>query len=214
MEALDILEKRIDSLSRVLGPLPESITQNSAFTTTDTASPNKVATENIVDSLVSANNIMNEAVSGREQIKKVMDRSAELEKYLDPNFLEETQQVRAKEVYLNAVGHDLHAQFTQLDQIKKLEPTLGAEYFRNIPSECLDKMKQINEDNGEFAQQAELIEESLMLAMKRYGEIQNALLDSLQNMCKRLDAVEEKIEQKKKEEMEKELVVSPTKANE
>lgn len=200
MEALDILEKRIDTLTRILG-VPDGATGESS----------KVPTETVVDSLVSANNIVNEAISGREKIKSIVDRSEELEKYLDPHFLEENQQVRAKEVYLNAVANDLHAQFQQLERIKELEPTLGAEYFRNIPGECVDKLKQINEDNKEFSQQAELIEESLILAMKRYGEIQKGLLESLGAMNKRLEVVEEKLQQNKKEEMEKEI--SPTETN-
>lgn len=203
MEALDILEKRIDTLSRIIGNVPEQNSSDRIPNTTDDSA--KVASENIVDSLISANNILNEAISGREQIKKIAHRSDELEKYLDPHFLEENQQVRAKEVYLNAVGHELHTQFQQLEKIKELEPTLGAEYFRNIPGECVDKLKNINQDNGEFAQQAELIEESLILAMKRYGEIQTGLLESLNVMNKRLEAVEEKMRIKKKEEMEKDL---------
>lgn len=203
MEALDILEKRIDTLSRIVGNVPEQNTSSAIPPTTGESA--KVATENIVDSLISANNILNEAISGREQIKKIVNRSDELEKYLDPNFLEENQQVRAKEVYLNAVGHELHTQFQQLEKIRELEPTLGAEYFRNIPGECVDKLKNINQDNGEFAQQAELIEESLILAMKRYGEIQTGLLESLNMMNKRLEAVEEKMQLKKKEDMEKDI---------
>lgn len=198
MDALDILEKRMDTLSRILGPVPDTGVGSAGDSS-------KVTPENIVDSLVSANNMVNEAVTGREQIKKIVERSDELEKYLDPHFLEENQQVKAKEVYLTAVAHDLHSQFQQLERIKELEPTLGAEYFRNIPGEGVDKLKQVNEDNKEFAQQAELIEESLILAMKRYGEIQMSLVDSLDNMSKRLEAVEEKIQQRKKDEMEKEL---------
>ncbi|XP_075146362.1 dynactin 3, p24 subunit [Haematobia irritans] len=196
MEALDILEKRIDTLTRILGVVPDNGLDES---------PKVAASENVIDSLISANNIVNEAISGREKIKAIADRSEELETYLDPHFLEENQQVRAKEVYLNAVANDLHTQFQQLERIKELEPTLGAEYFRNIPGECIDKLKQVNEDNTEFSQQAELIEESLILAMKRYGEIQKGLLDSLGAMNKRLEAVEEKLQQNKKEQMEKEL---------
>ncbi|XP_013102204.1 uncharacterized protein LOC106083613 isoform X1 [Stomoxys calcitrans] len=200
MEALDILEKRVDTLTRILGVVPDNGMEGESSKVT--------ASGNVIDSLVSANNIVNEAISGREKIKTIVDRSEELEAYLDPHFLEENQQVRAKEVYLNAVANDLHTQFQQLDRIKELEPTLGAEYFRNIPGECVDKLKQVNEDNTEFAQQAELIEESLILAMKRYGEIQKGLMDSLAVMNKRLEAVEEKLQQNKKEQMEKEL---PTK---
>ncbi|XP_061392476.1 uncharacterized protein LOC133327948 [Musca vetustissima] len=201
MEALDILEKRIDTLTRILG-VPQD--GNSS------GESSKAPTENIVDSLISANNIVNEAISGRDKIKAIVDRSEELETYLDPHFLEENQQVRAKEVYLNAVANDLHTQFQQLERVKELEPTLGAEYFRNIPGGCVDKLKQINEDNKEFAQQAELIEESLILAMKRYGEIQKGLLDSLGAMNKRLEAVEERLQQNKKEEMEKEIPPAET----
>ncbi|KAL9889328.1 uncharacterized protein ACN427_008711 [Glossina fuscipes fuscipes] len=202
MQALDILEKRIDTLSRILGPVPTAI----ATCTTDTSDSNSTVTvtENIVDSLISANNIMNEAISGREQIKGLMNRTDELEKYLDPNFLEESQQVCAKEVYLNAISHDLHLQFAELEQIRDLEPKLGAEYFRNIPAEGgMDDLPHINKENEEIARQSESIEESLILAMKHYGEIQEKVMSSLETMNKRLHKLEEKMLQKQREEMNK-----------
>ncbi|XP_036346354.1 uncharacterized protein LOC118755639 [Rhagoletis pomonella] len=207
MEALDILEKRIDTLSRILGPLPEGGNANNASGSSEPSKPTGVAPEAVVDSLLSVNSMLNGVIGNREQIAKAMARAPELEKYLDPNFLEENQQVRSKEVYLNAVAPDLHAQFDQLDRVKQLEPTLGAEYFRSIPGECTEKLKQHSQDNAEFAQQAELIEESLILAMKRYGEIQTGLLESLGVMNKRLEAIEEKMEQKKRTEAELELPV-------
>uniref|UniRef100_A0A1A9VL28 Uncharacterized protein n=1 Tax=Glossina austeni TaxID=7395 RepID=A0A1A9VL28_GLOAU len=203
MQALDILEKRIDTLSRILGPVSTA----SATCTTDADESNSpvTVTENIVDSLISANNIMNEAISGREQIKGLMNRTDELEKYLDPNFLEESQQVCAKEVYLNAISHDLHLQFAELEQIRDLEPTLGAEYFRNIPAEGMDDLLHINMENEEIARQSEMIEESLILAMKHYGEIQEKVMSSLETMNKRLHKLEEKMLQKQREEMNKSI---------
>ncbi|EDW31640.1 GL10853 [Drosophila persimilis] len=188
MDALDILEKRIDALTRVLGPVREAESD-----------------EGIVDSLCSANALLSEATTGRAQLQQCVGRAAELEKYLDPNFLDEHQQVRSKEVYLNAVAPELHTQAEQLERIKQLEPALGAEYFRSIPSECLDQLKQVTQNNGEYAQQSELIEESLILAMKRYGEIQEGLLTSLDAMSARLDQVEQRMDQKKKSDLNKDV---------
>ncbi|EDW00616.1 uncharacterized protein LOC6559846 [Drosophila grimshawi] len=196
MEALDILEKRIDALTRVLGPLPEQHVGDGDC---------NPKTANIVDSLCSANALLSEATTGRSQLQQCVGRAAELEKYLDPNYLEEQQQVRSKEVYLNAVAPELYAQSEQLERVKQLEPALGAEYFRSIPSECLDKLKQITENNGEYAQQSELIEESLILAMKRYGEIQAGLLNSLDAMSDRLEQVEQRMEQQKRSDLVKDV---------
>ncbi|XP_039970889.1 uncharacterized protein LOC126750773 [Bactrocera neohumeralis] len=204
MEALDLLEKRIDTLSRMLGPLPDEGNTASAGAGSDSNKP-PAAPDTVVDSLLTVNSMLSGVIGNREQIAKTIARAPELEKYLDPNFLEENQQVRSKEVYLNAIAPDLHSQFEQLDRVKQLEPTLGAEYFRSIPGECTENLKQHSEDNTEFAHQAELIEESLILAMKRYGEIQTGLLESLGSMNKRLEAIEEKMDQKKRAEAEKEL---------
>lgn len=181
MEALDLLEKRIDSLNRVLGPIPDTDIKG---------------TENFIDSLLSANTFLSSALTGRENISKVVQRADELERYLDPNYLEETQQVKSKEVYVNAIAPELANSFNQLSEIKSLEGTLGAEYFRNIPSNT-DKLKEISKNNAEYQQQTELIEESLILAMKRYGEIQLGLVESLAVMNKRLDSIEEKLQKKK-----------------
>lgn len=198
MEALDILEKRIDALSRVLGPLPDAHAEQPEASSS-------IHTTNVVDSLCSANALFSEATTGRTELQKCVERAGELEKYLDPNFLEEQQQVRSKEVYLNAVAPELYAQSEQLERIKQLEPALGAEYFRSIPNECLDKLKQITENNGEYAQQSELIEESLILAMKRYGEIQAGLLSSLDTMSERLCQVEQRLEHKKLSDLTKDV---------
>lgn len=198
MEALDILEKRIDALSRVLGPLPDAHAEQSE-------AGSSIHTANVVDSLCSANALFSEATTGRTELQKCVERAGELEKYLDSNFLEEQQQVRSKEVYLNAVAPELYAQSEQLERIKQLEPALGAEYFRSIPNECLDKLKQITENNGEYAQQSELIEESLILAMKRYGEIQAGLLSSLDSMSERLYQVEQRLEHKKLSDLTKDV---------
>ncbi|KAH8402140.1 hypothetical protein KR009_010002 [Drosophila setifemur] len=188
MEALDILEKRIDALTRVLGPVAE---QESG--------------EGVVDALCSAHALLGEATTGSVPLQNCVKRAPELEKYLDPNYLEEQQQVRSKEVYLHAVAPELHTQAEQLERIKQLEPALGAEYFRSIPSECLDQLKSITQNNGEYAQQSELIEESLVLAMKRYGEIQAGLLSSLDAMSERLDQVEQRMEQKKRDDLNKDV---------
>lgn len=205
MEALDILEKRIELLNRIIGPIPDACSSNTDKSNDGKSAPS--ASENLVDSFISANTLLNGAIAGREPVTKAIERADELENYLDPNYIDEQQKVRSKEVYLNAIAPDLHAQFEQLAQIKQLEPTLGAEYFRNIPGECTDKLKQIANDNSEFAQQSELIEESLILAMKRYGEIQSGLMDSLVAMNNRLELVEEKLQQKKRAELEKDLPI-------
>ncbi|EDV56737.1 uncharacterized protein LOC6547330 [Drosophila erecta] len=188
MEALDILEKRIDALTRVLGPGQDS-----------------EVGEGVVDALCSAHALLGEATTGSAALQQCVKRSDELEKYLDPNYLEEHQQVRSKEVYLHAVAPELHTQAEQLERIKQLEPALGAEYFRSIPAECLEQLKGITQNNGEYAQQSELIEESLVLAMKRYGEIQAGLLNSLDAMSERLDQVEERMEQRKRAELNKDV---------
>lgn len=88
MEALDLIEKRIDNLNRILGTLPSD------------NEPTNAATETLTDSLLSASTLLSSATSGRDAINKFTERSAELEKYLDPNFVEEQQDLRAKEVKL------------------------------------------------------------------------------------------------------------------
>lgn len=183
MEVLDLLEKRIDSLNNILG--------------SDYADPNAVTSENLTDSLLSANTLISSATSGREKISEMMKRTNELETYLDPEFLNDQQNLKTKEVYVNTVANDLASSFEALQKIKNLEPTLGAEYFRNIP-DVTEKVKEMNEDLSTCQQQNELIEESLMLAMQRYSEIQSGLRESLQKMNERLDQFEDRVISAKK----------------
>lgn len=184
MEALDHIEKRIDNLNRILGTLPSEYEQANE------------ASESLADSLLSASTLLASATSGRDTIMKFTERSAELEKYLDPNFVEEQQDLRAKEAYLQMVAPELQETFDQLEQIKKLESTLGAEYFRSMP-DVTDKLKAMNEATSELAQKNDLLEESLTLAMQRYDEIHNSLKDSLGSMNDRIARMEERLTKKK-----------------
>lgn len=186
MDALDNIEKRIDNLNQILGALPD---------------PENANSENLTDSLLSANTLISSATSGRENVTNLIKRSAELEKYLDPNFVDEHQELKTKEVYLNTIASDLAESLQTLEQIKKLEPTLGAEYFRTMP-DVTDKLKQMNETTAELAQQNDLLEESLTLAMQRYDEIQTSIKESLQSMNERIDRMEDRMKQKKKADVD------------
>lgn len=184
MEALDLIEKRIDHLNRLLGTIP---LENE---------PVNAPTETLTDSLLSAATLLSSATSGRDAINKFIERSAELEKCLDPNFIEEQQDLRAKEAYLQMIAPELQETFDQLEQIKNLEPTLGAEYFRSIP-DVTDKLKTMNGTTSDLAQQNDLLEESLTLAMQRYDEIHNSLKQSLRSMNDRISHMEERLNKKK-----------------
>lgn len=58
----------------------------------------------------------------------------------------------------------------------------------------------MNEDLASSQQQNELIEESLMLAMQRYSEIQNNIRESLRLMNERIDGMENRIKNAKKKD--------------
>lgn len=187
VEVLDSIEKRIDHLSRILGADETTLGERQA------------GTESLTDSLLSATTLMASAMSGRQGlVVDFVKRSNELEKYLDPDFLDEQQKVEAKEVYLNTVAPDLVESFEQLEQIKKLEPTLGAEYFRTMPNVSADKLKAMNETTAALSQKNDLLEETLTLAMQRYDEIQQNLKESLRSMNERIDRMENRLTEKSK----------------
>lgn len=182
MESLDLIEKRINSLTNALGI--ENVEASSSG-------------ENLTDSVISANTLITSATNGREKIGEMMKRTNELETYLDPDFLNDQQNLKVKEVYVNTIANELATSFETLQKIKTLEPTLGAEYFRSIPDKT-DQIKEMNEGLSTCQQQNDLLEESLMIAMQRYSEIQEGLRESLQKMNERLDKFEEKVANAKK----------------
>lgn len=187
VEALDSIEKRIDQLTRILGADETTLEERPA------------GAESLTDSLLSANTLMASAMSGRQGlVVDFIKRSQELEKYLDPDFLDEQQKVKAKEVYLNTVAPELVESFEQLEEIKQLEPTLGAEYFRTMPNVSAEKLKAMNETTAALAQKNDLLEETLTLAMQRYDEIQQNLKESLQSMNERIDRMENRLKEQTK----------------
>lgn len=190
---MDILSKRIDRLNSILGPIPGDVSDANASAVQ--------GGENLVDSLISANTLLASAVSGRDKIAEVVNRAAELEDYLDPSYLDNRQETKAKEVYINTVATDLAASFEILEKIKQLEPTLGAEYFRNIP-DVTDKIRHMNNAAAEQVQENDLIEQSLILAMQRYSDIQAGIRDSLTAMNDRIDAIEGRLKPKVKPDVD------------
>lgn len=192
-QSLDILNKRIDRLNTILGPIPGD--------TSDAKASAVQGGENLVDALLSANTLLSSAVSGREKILEVVNRTGELENYLDPSYLDERQEAKAKEVYVNTIATDLASSLEILDKIKTLEPTLGAEYFRNIP-DVADKIRHMNNTASEQVQENDLIEQSLILAMQRYSDIQAGIKDSLAAMNDRIDAIEDRLKVKRKPDVD------------
>lgn len=192
-QSLDVLNKRIDRLNTILGPIPGDATNANASAVQ--------GGENLVDALISANTLLSSAISGRGNISAVVERTAELENYLDPSYLDERQDAKAKEVYVNTIATDLASSFEILDKIKQLEPTLGAEYFRNIP-DVTDKMRHMNNAASEQMQENDLIEQSLILAMQRYSDIQAGIKDSLAAMNERIDAIEDRLKPKRKPDVD------------
>lgn len=186
MDALDCIEKRIDNLNRILGRATSHREGN--------AQQNP---ESLTESLLSATTLLSSATSGREAIGNLSKRSTELESYLDPDFFDQRQDIQAKEMYLQLAAPELQENFARLSEIKNLEPTLGAEYFRSMP-DITDKLTAMNEITGDLAQKNDLLEESLTLAMQRYDEIQKNLKDSLRTMNERIGRIEDKLTQKKR----------------
>lgn len=185
MDALDAIERRIEQLNMIVGIAAHA----------DGVGVRQPA-ETLTDSLSSANTLIASAMAGREKITDVVERSAELEHMLDPAYLDEQQQTKAKEVYVNTVATDLAATFEQLEQIKKLEPALGAEYFRAIP-DASGKLGEMTEATAELTQRNDLLEESLTIALQRYDEVQTGINRSLLELNQRIDQLESKLATKR-----------------
>lgn len=190
MESLDVIEKRIDNLNLLLGPIPADDSQ----------------AENLTDSVLSAASFLPSASTGhlidgsaRDNILKTFNRKDELEALLDPSYLDEKQDIRTKEIYINTIANDLAGTFETLQKVKALEPTLGAEYFRNLP-DVSDQLKTMTTVTTEQKQANDLLEESLVIAMQRYSEIQTGIKDALRAMNDRLDSIERLTERKKQDE--------------
>ncbi|XP_053696081.1 uncharacterized protein LOC128743510 [Sabethes cyaneus] len=190
MDSLDVIEKRIDNLNSLLGPIPANDSQ----------------VENLTDSVLSAASFLPSASTGhlvdgsaRDNILKMFNKKDDLEALLDPSYLDEKQDIRAKEIYINTIANDLAGSFETLQKIKTLEPTLGAEYFRNLP-DVSDQLKKMTASTAEQKQANDLLEESLVIAMQRYSEIQSGIKDSLRAMNDRLDAIEERLAERKKQD--------------
>uniref|UniRef100_A0A182VZR6 Uncharacterized protein n=1 Tax=Anopheles minimus TaxID=112268 RepID=A0A182VZR6_9DIPT len=186
MEALDVIEKRIENLNQLLGPLPTDESQ----------------AENLTEAILSASSFLPSTSTGHLADGAILEsfkRKDELEAYLDPAYLEEKQDIKAKEMYINTIANDLAGTFETLQKIKSLEPTLGAEYFRNLP-DVSEQLKTMTTTAADQKQANELLEESLVIAMQRYSEIQSGIKDSLKAMTDRLDQLEDRLAQKKKQD--------------
>lgn len=136
------------------------------------------------------------ATQDRPKINDTVQRCGELESYLDPGFLDDKNDIKAKEVYVNTIAPELAENFELLEEVKKLEPALGAEYFCGIP-DVSEKLKALSEIAHDQGTNNDLLEESLIIALQRYSEIQDKITDSLKGLNDRLDKIEEQLHQKK-----------------
>lgn len=189
--ALDNIEKRLERLNRIVGEQSQQQDENGT----------SVESESLTDALIAANTLISSAVSGRDVINAVAQRSDELEHYLDPDFLDQQQDVRTKEAYINTVAPELSETFDTLTEIKRLESTLGAEYFRTMP-DVSDKLKTMTDELRQGKTDHELLEETLTLVMQRYDEIQNSFKESLKSMNDRIARMEDKLQKKTKPDVD------------
>lgn len=221
MDCLDNLEKRIETLINIIGleeeespsPTEETNVQETAngsiggggskeLKAKKTAGNIGRTTENIVDTLLSTNNIINEAVSEHEQIRNMMNRAEELEKYLDPQFLYSTPDLSSKQAYLNAVSPDLQMQFAFLQQINSMQGTLGAEYFRNVSEDYATKLKEIDESYGKLRTESEQVENDIVQTISQYGDAQKNLMQQIHKAMQNLELLEKQFELNQIEERE------------
>lgn len=155
--------------------------------------------DNVIDSIISADTLISSAIRGHDKMTEVVKRSNEVEKFLDPNFVMENKQINMKEIYVNSMVNELAQSFELLDKIKQLQPTLGAEYFGDIP-DVAEKLKGFIQTAKEQKERNDMIDESLISSIKRYGEIQEEIHKKLKQMNDHLDQYEEELERRKKED--------------
>lgn len=179
--ALDNLEKRLDALDHILGPDAEG--------------------KKLVESLTSAESFVKSAINSHENIKTMSNRTNELDIYLNQDFQDDQQKFSRYAAYINSFSTELQTTFLKLEEIKSLESTLGAEYFRNIPGSS-EGLKKLLDKNIEFKESQTVLEEEMMMSMKKFAEIEQGLVNDLANMNSRLDVAQEKIEKHKKEKGE------------
>lgn len=185
--ALDVLEQRLDKLNNLLGPIPDDPDGKS---------------EDLADSLMSADTLISSAMSGRPNMLEAVNRIKELEHLMAPTILQDdSSDIKAKEVYVKTIAPELAGNFEMLDEIKKLEPTLGAEYFRNIP-DVGDNLQTLQCEANEFKQKNEMFEESLTMGLQRYDRIQQEMRESLKQMSERIEQLEERLKQRLKSSKE------------
>lgn len=110
--------------------------------------------------------------------------------------MDEQNDIKAKEVYVNTIAPELAENCELLEEIKKLEPTLGAEYFSSIP-DVAEKLRAMSEISQAQGANNDLLEESLIIALQRCSEIVYTITDSLKGLNDRLDKIEDKVQKKK-----------------
>lgn len=116
---------------------------------------------------------------------------------MDPNFIDNHQLLDLKKTYIMAVGDDIMSNVEKYKEIVKLAPVLDSPNLKDLP-DITDNLAVLRKDILEQKQSSDFIEESLILAMQRYGEIQKNIMESLIKMNLRIDELESKVKAVKK----------------
>lgn len=194
METLNAIEERINKLNRALGipntPIDDKTTTTSTTSTTTTS-------ENLTDSIISANMLIESSLSGRDKITNVIKRTDELETYLDPNYTDYNDGINSRVVYINSVAPELANNFEQLEEISRLDKTLGAEYLQNLPN-CVDQLRRLHQQSEEQKQQNDLLEMNILSFVQLCSEKTDEIYKQLREMNDRVKSMEDRLKAHKK----------------
>lgn len=172
LNALKTLEKRVETLeSKVIAKTP-----------LDEINLDKV--KPVIDSLREVDTVLLSTLSGRERMTTLLKKVNELEKILDPTYLETKCNADMKVEDVLESEADLKNLNDNIANLEKLEPSLNSEMKNlSISSDQLTKImselskirKECNEQSTEFQRIVKEYQESMMYISKLFIELETCI---------------------------------------
>lgn len=160
MDAVDLLEKRIEALELQILPKDKSVLSNKSQT--------------IADLLTETQTMISSALSCRESVTSLLQHMHTINEYLDPSSGEYDLEADIKKQYLLQIYPELKARVELIKTFNNLIQFTNSESLQKV-TELSGKLQTLAGSNVEIYEECKEVNENVLKALQEYNNISTTI---------------------------------------
>lgn len=160
MDAIDLLEKRIEALELQVLPRERASLEGKS--------------QAITDLLLQTQTMISSALSCREAITSILQHMTTINEYLDPCNGENDLEVEAKRHYLLELYPELKDTVQLIGTFQNLIPYTNSENILKV-TELSDKLEQLAAANLSIYEESREVTQNVLKSLQQYNDITNSI---------------------------------------